>query len=94
MKFTATLHQVGLDRRHPLARERTGVGNGLLADPAETFILGRVVHVGSLAVEDSPRHEEPFHEGIVPGVLGLLGFLLGVQVVQVAVELVEAMHGR
>jgi hypothetical protein len=71
-----------------------GVANGLLADPAEAFIFGRVVHVGSLAIEDSTRHEEPFHEGLVPGVLGLFGFLLRVQVVQVAMELVEAVHGR
>jgi hypothetical protein len=36
----------------------------------------------------------PIRPGIVPRVLGLLGFLFGVQVVQVAVELVEAVHGR
>jgi hypothetical protein len=44
-EVTGALHQVSLDRRHPLPRERTGVGNGLLADPAEAFIFGRVVHV-------------------------------------------------
>src|SRR4029450_9129357 len=37
--------------RHPLPGQRTGVGDGLLADPAETFILGRVVHVGGLTVQ-------------------------------------------
>ena len=43
----------------------------------------------------TPRgRKEPLHERIVSRVLGLLGFLFGVQVVQVAVELVEAVHGR
>ena len=68
--------------------------NGLFADPAETFVLGRIVHVGGLAVQDTAGGEQPLDERIVPGILGLLRFLLGVEVVQVAVELVEAVHGR
>jgi hypothetical protein len=93
-EVAGAFHEVGLDGRHAFTGQRTGVFDGLLADPAETFILGRIVHVGGLTVQNTTRHEEPFHEGIVPGILGLLGLLLGVQVVQVAVELVEAMHGR
>jgi hypothetical protein len=43
--------QVTLDGRHALAGERAGVGDGLPADPPEPFVLGRVVHVGGLAVQ-------------------------------------------
>jgi hypothetical protein len=93
-EVAGAFHEVGLDGRHAFTGQRTGVGNGLLADAAEAFVLGGVVDVGSLAVQDSTRHEEPFDEGIVPGILRLLRLLLGVQVVQVAVELVEAVHGR
>jgi hypothetical protein len=36
----------------------------------------------------------PLHDRVVFGVIGLLRFFLGVEVVQVAVELVEAVPGR
>jgi len=38
--------------------------------------------------------EQPLDDGVVPGVLRLLGLFLGVQVVKVAVELVESVDGR
>jgi hypothetical protein len=85
--------QVVFDRLHPLSRQRARVLDDLLADAAEACVLRRVVVVRSLAVKHSARLEE-LHRRLVARVVGLLGLLLGVQVVEVAVELVEPVHGR
>ena len=85
--------QVVLDGLHALAGQRPGVSDGLAADPAEAFVLGRVVGLAGPGVQHAAGGEQPLHHRVVPGVIGLLGLLLGVQVIQVAVELVEAVHG-
>jgi hypothetical protein len=85
--------QVVLDSLHPLAGQRPRIGDGLAADPAEAFVLGRVVGLAGPAVQHPPRGKQPLHDRVVPGVVGLLGLLLGVEVVQVAVELIKAVHG-
>ena len=83
------LQQVVLNRLHPLAGQRAGVGDGLLADLPEPRVLGGVVDVGGLALQHTSRHEELLEDRQVLRVVGLLRLLLGVQVVEVAVELVE-----
>ena len=65
---------------------------GLLADAAETRVDGRVVHVGGLAVEHAARSEALLELGTFVRVVGVLGLLFGVQVVEVAEELVEAVN--
>jgi hypothetical protein len=77
-----------VDRLHALLGERAGVFDGLFADLAEPRIDGGVVFVGRLALEDAARTE------LLP-VVRILGtvrqprLLLGVEVVEVADELVE-----
>ena len=82
-----------VDRFHPLLGQRAGVLDGLLADLAEARVDGGVVLVGGLALQHAARAEL----GLVRRVLRIVGQLrlfLGVQVVEVAEELVEAVHGR
>ena len=69
-----------VDGLHPLLRERASVDDGLAT-----------VAVG-LAVEH-PARPVPLLELGVLRVVGVLGFLLGVEVVEVAEELVEAVEG-
>ena len=62
----------------------------LLADAAKHRVLGRIVFVGGPAVHDAARAEALFEFGVLR-IVGILGFFLGVQVVEVAEELIEAM---
>ena len=81
-----------VDRLHPLLGQRAGVLDRLLADLAEARVFGRIVHVGRLAFQHAARAEL----GEVRGVLRIVGqfrLFLGVEVVEVAEELVEAVDG-
>ncbi len=96
MKSSAVLEDLVVDRLHPLLRQRPGVLDPLPADAAPARLLGRVVLVGRPAVQDAAR-PEPLAE--VREVLGRrvvrrLRVLLGVEVVEVAEELVEAVQRR
>ena len=82
-----------VDRLHPLLRERAGVLDRLLADAPEPGIDGRVVPVRGLALHHAARAEHPLELGVAR-VRPLLRLLLGVQVVEVAEELVEPVDGR
>ena len=80
-------------RLHALLGQRTGVLDRLLADPAEPRILGRIVLVGRLALQHAARAElRP--ERRVLRIVGMLRLVLGVEVVEVAEELVEAVDRR
>ena len=70
-----------------------GVLDRLVADTAEARILRRIIDVRRLAVQHSTGLEKR-HRRMVVRVVGLLGLVLGVQVIEVAVELVEAVDGR
>ena len=82
-----------VDRLHALLGERAGVLDGLLADLAEARIDRRIVPVGRLALQDAARAEL----GTIGRVLRIvrqLRLFLGVEVIEVAEELVEAVHRR
>ena len=85
-----------VDRLHALLRQRAGVLDPLLADAAEAMLLGGVVLVRRPGVDDAARAEAIPEVGEFVGwrVVRQLRLLLGVQVVEVAEELVEAVHGR
>ena len=76
-----------------LLRQRAGVLDRLLADAAEARILRRIVAVGRLALQHAARAELGAELGVLR-VVGVLRLLLGIEVVEVAEELVEAVHGR
>ena len=82
-----------VDGLHALAGERAGVLDRLLADSAEARILGGVVAVGGPAVQHAAR-AELLPELRVLRVVGILRLLLGVEVIEVAEELVEAVDRR
>ena len=82
-----------VDGLHALLGERTGILDCLLADLAEARIDRGIVQVGRLALEDAARAEL----GEVGGVLWIvrqLRFFLGIEMVKIAEELVEAVDGR
>ena len=83
---------VVVDRLHPLLGQRTGVLAHLLADLAEARIDGRIVLVRGLAVQHAARAELGA-EGRVLRIVRQLRLFLGVEVIEVAVELVEAVDG-
>src|SRR5262249_33895575 len=63
-----------------------------LADATELRIDGGIVFVAGLALEDAARTEFLPELGILR-VIGILRLLFGVQVIEVAEELVEPVHG-
>jgi hypothetical protein len=64
----------------------------LFADAAKARIFSRVVPVGGLALHDTARAEVRA-EGGIARVVKILRFFLGVEVVEITEEFVEAVHG-
>ena len=89
------LRDLGVEGLHALLGERTRVLAALLAPRAEALVVGLRAHlVGGVAVEDAPGAELLLEPGDVIRIVGILRLLLGVEVVEVAEELVEAVDGR
>ena len=82
-----------VDRLHPLFRERAGVLDRLLADLAEARVDGRIVPVAGGALEHAARSELGLERRILR-IVGVLGLFLGIEVIEVAEELIEAVHRR
>ena len=82
-----------VDRLHPLLGQRAGVLDRLLADLAEARIDRRIVLVGGLALEHAAR-AELLEIRRVLRIVGQLGFFLGIEVIEVAEEFVEAVDRR
>ena len=93
MKSSADAEELLVHRFHPLPGERAGVLDRLLADLAEHRIDGRVVLVGRLALHHAAR-AELLPEIRVLRIVGVFRLFLGVEVIEIAEELVEAVHRR
>jgi hypothetical protein len=85
-----------VDRLHPLPCQRTRVLDPLPAHAPPARLLGRVVLVRRPRVDDTARPEllPVLREVLLGRIVLHLRLLLGVQVIKVAIELVEAVHGR
>jgi hypothetical protein len=83
--------ELGLGVHVRVRRQRTAIDDHLLADPAPARIGGRIVQTGRLAVYNVARAEIGKKLRRLR-VIGFIGFFHGVEVVEDAVELVEAMH--
>jgi hypothetical protein len=70
-----------------------GILDHLLADPPEGLVDRRIVLVGRLALQDAARAEF-LAEVRILRIVGILRLLLGVEVIEVAEELIEAVHSR
>ena len=93
MKALGGASDLVVDRLHARLVKDAGVFNGLLADAAEATVLGRIVNRRGEGVEHAAGTELR-REGGILGIVGILRLLLGVQVVEIAEELIEAMHRR
>ena len=82
-----------VDGFHSLDGERAGVLDLLLADFAELRINGGVVGVGGPGVHDPARAELLPERGCLR-VVGILRLFLGVEVIEIAEELIEAVDSR
>jgi hypothetical protein len=78
---------------HALLGESASVLDGLLADLAEVRIDRGVVAVGRFAFENAARAELG-EIGRVFGIVRQFGLFLGVEMVEIAEELVEPVHCR
>jgi hypothetical protein len=87
------LQKLLVDRLHALLGERAGVLAFLLAPGAEARIIAGRVGCGRDAFEDATRAELCLEIWALR-IVGILGLLLGVEVIEVAEEHVEAVHGR
>ena len=65
----------------------------LLAHPAEARIICWVVFVARRAIEHTPR-AEPLDKFRILWIVVILKFFLGIQMIEVAKELVETMNSR
>ena len=76
--------------------ERAGVLDLLLADLAPARLDGRIVRVGRPGMHDAARPERllEVREILLVGIVVRFRLFLGVEVVEVAVKLVEAVVGR
>src|SRR5271170_3083557 len=86
-------HELFVHRFHSFLGERPRVLDRLLADLSERWIDGGVVLVGGLAFEHATR-TELLPEVRVLRVIGVFRLFFGVEVVEVAEKLVEAMDRR
>jgi hypothetical protein len=81
-----------IDRLHALLGQRSGVFAFLFAPGTEAGIFARGVGRCGKAFQDPARTEFGF-EGRVFWIVGVFGLILGVEVIKIAKELIEAMHG-
>ena len=80
-----------VDRLHPLGIERSGILDPLLADLAPARLLGRIVAVRRPGVDHVARTD---HVLQCLWIVAMRRVLHRVQMVEVAEELVEPVHGR
>src|SRR5262249_15913749 len=81
-----------VDILHALLCQRTGVFAVLLAPFAEARVFAWGLGDGSGAAEHSTRTElQP--ELKILRIVGVLGLVFGIEVIKIAKELIEAMHG-
>src|SRR5580765_1008643 len=81
-----------IDRFHSLLGERTGILDGLLPNSPPAWMFSGIVLIRGLGPKYAARPEH-FLE-LVARVGPLFRLFVGVQVVEVAEELVEPVHGR
>src|SRR4029077_20441509 len=98
--FAFPLHEINgggggfvIDCFHPRFRYRARSFGGLLTGFARTGVGGRTLRVSGLASEHAARTNRLLHSR-VPRIKPVLRILFGIEMVQVAKKLVEAMHGR
>jgi hypothetical protein len=82
-----------VNRFHALLGQRASVLDRLLADFAETWIDCGIIMVGGLASEHAAWAKVSFERWVFR-VVGMFRLLLGVEVIEIAEELVETVHRR
>ena len=90
------LQHLVVDSLHALLRQRSGVLDPLPADSTPARLVSRIVFIGRPAVQHSARPESvpEVWEVLWRRIVRRLGILLGIQVVEIAEELVEAVGRR
>src|SRR5262245_34619802 len=80
---------------HALLGERPGVRNLLLAHSAPARFFGRIISVGRPGVNDAARPKSLLEVGeiLLRRVIVHLRLFFGIEVIEVAAKLIEAVHG-
>ena len=92
MKSSAEAEELLIHSLHALLGERPGVLNRLFADLAELRVDRRIVLVGRFAFQHATRAVF-LSERRVLRIVRIVGFFLGIEVVEVSEELIESVHG-
>ena len=87
------MEQIVFEGFHALGIQRAGILAALLAPRTKAGNLGGIIPIGRAAVEH-PAGPELGMERRILGVVRIFRLLLGVQVIEVAVELVETVTRR
>ena len=87
--------ELGVACFHALLGQRAGILNALFADAPPARMLGGIVFLGGPGVQDAARPEDILEVGKIRfgRIVYMLRFLIGVEVIEVAIELVEAVGG-
>ena len=91
-EFDGAFGDVVVDGFHALFGQRAGVFDDLFADAAKAWLNGGIIHIGGFAVHDATR-AKAFAECRIFGIVRILRLFLGVEMVEVAVELIKAVNG-
>ena len=93
--FQRLVEHFAIEGLHALARQLAVLFDLLLADAAKDRVHGRVIHVGRPGVQNVARTILlQVVRVLLAGVSELLRLLLGVEVIEIAIPLVEAVDGR
>src|SRR5262249_14784112 len=92
-EINGAVRDVVIDRYHALLGQGASVRTDLFSDFSEARIDRGVVFVRRLAVQDAARPILPAELRVLR-IVRQLWLFFGVQVVEVAIELIKAMHGR
>ena len=95
MKSPAAIDERVVAGFHSLLRQGTRIGHFLLADATPAWFLGWIVRVGRPGVNDAAGSEilAEIREVLLRRVVGHFRLFLGVEVIEIAEELVEPVHG-
>src|SRR5262249_26204935 len=82
-------------RLHSFCGEVTGILDLLLADAPEPWVLGWIIDIRRKGVKDAARSISVEEVGIFRrfGIVRIFRLVLGVEVIKIAEELVEAVQG-
>ncbi len=92
-EFDGSIEKLIVDRFHSFAVQRPCVFDALLSDLAETRVHRRVINVRRHTIQNASR-SVALVKPIILGPITKLWLFFGIEMIEIAVKLIEAMNGR